>query len=249
MLSLTILAMLCQVASIIVHEVIVKFRLNVTKEPRIISMINYKGITEEMPVQLPACLTPFSTAMGMYGSRIQLVNFGSEPDSFRGDDCHHRCRSSTSMDEGDNFALESGEGGGCALEDERKEPEIPRTKTSQTIKYSINPEWNVAWKAYLPAGSNVVFTSTIIKKNKIGLKLTRQLILTDFPSLIYVDTVKNKVKGSIVWTRTSIPKAAKESSTTFTVTTTGRVYKFEDQESPNVDIWVERINATMNYKL
>eukprot|EP00981_Chlorochromonas_danica_P015522 scaffold12861_cov179-Ochromonas_danica.AAC.1 len=238
-----------EVASLIVHEVIFKFRLKVANEPRIISMINYKGVAEEMPVQLPACLTPFSTAMGMYGHRIHLVNFGSESDSFRDENCHHQCGSSKSVDEGDNFVLECGEGEGSGLEDESKEPEILRTKTPQTIKYPINLEWNVAWKAYLPVGSNVVFTSTIIKKNKIGLKLTRQLILTDAPSLIYVDTVKNKMKGSIAWSKMNPPKAAKVSSTTFSVTTTGRVYKFEDQESHNVDIWVERINATMNNKI
>jgi len=32
-------------------------------------------------------------------------------------------------------------------------------------------------------------------------------------------------------------------NTTFTVTTTGRVYKFEDQDGSNVDTWIERING------
>eukprot|EP01039_Chlorochromonas_danica_P007021 gene7021-7765_t len=115
----------------------------------------------------------------------------------------------------------------------------PRTE------YPINPEWNAGWRAYLPAGFNVVFTSTTVKSNKFGMKQTRQLILTDVPSLLYIDTAKNMLKGSIAWTKTNPPKAAKVNNTTFTVTTTGRVYKFEDQEPRNIDIWVERINAMM----
>eukprot|EP01039_Chlorochromonas_danica_P007024 gene7024-7768_t len=109
--------------------------------------------------------------------------------------------------------------------------------------FSINAEWNNRWKAYLPTGYNVVYTSSTAKRNRLGMKIVRQLILTDQPSLIYVDVSKNVLKGTIVWTKTSLPEATKVNGNTFTVTTPSRVYKFEDQQGNNADEWVKRINA------
>jgi hypothetical protein len=124
-----------------------------------------------------------------------------------------------------------------SMEDSSKR--LPKQRT----QYPINANWNTRWKAYVTAGYNVVYTSSTAKRNRFGMKKTRQLILTDAPSLLYVDAPKNVLRGTIAWTKTNPPQATKVNGNTFTVTITGRVYKFEDQDGNNADTWVERINA------
>ena len=72
---------------------------------------------------------------------------------------------------------------------------------------AVNAEWNQKWGKYIPAGRNVLYTTLIGKKNPLGLMLMRQLVLTDEPSLLYVDVSTGTVKGDIEWTRNAPPKA------------------------------------------
>jgi hypothetical protein len=46
------------------------------------------------------------------------------------------------------------------------------------------------------------------KRNQFGMNKMRQLILTDQPSLIYVEVGSMSVKGDVAWDRSNPPKAA-----------------------------------------
>lgn len=73
--------------------------------------------------------------------------------------------------------------------------------------FQVDSLLNVKWSKVLPAACNVIYTSLIIKRNVMGIAIKRQLILTDEPSLIYVDVSNMTVKGAVEWTASQPPKA------------------------------------------
>lgn len=94
---------------------------------------------------------------------------------------------------------------------------IPEYKTvvAPKLYFDINEEWNRNWGKYLPPGKNVVYTSEISKQNKVGITKVRQLVLSDVPSLIYIDATEgggsvgsDGVKtGEVEWFSGSAPVA------------------------------------------
>jgi hypothetical protein len=131
------------------------------------------------------------------------------------------------------------------VEEPMKSVPITTPTTPQPSSYfTANPEWNRKWKQFI-SGHNVVHTSLTTKKNAIGMKIVRQLILTDEPSLVYVDTSNMSLKGNIPWEKTNPPKPAMVDKQTFTVEVPGRVFKLVDQEQ-NASLWVQRINAVLH---
>jgi hypothetical protein len=74
--------------------------------------------------------------------------------------------------------------------------------------FQINYEWNRKWASVIKPGTNVVHTSMIGKRNQFGMNKSRQLILTDEPSLVYVDVSSMQVKGEVLWEKNKPPKAA-----------------------------------------
>jgi hypothetical protein len=78
---------------------------------------------------------------------------------------------------------------------------------SSSLPYPVNPEWNKKWKQFLPNSNvNVVHTSVTQKSNPMGMKNTRQLILTDEPNIIYADASSMTLKGNIPWDLSKPPK-------------------------------------------
>jgi hypothetical protein len=75
--------------------------------------------------------------------------------------------------------------------------------------FPVNREWNLKWGSLIRGGANVVYTSLIAKRNPMNMPLKRQLILTDYPSLIYVDVAAGKVKGEVEWKKTNPPQCTK----------------------------------------
>jgi hypothetical protein len=71
---------------------------------------------------------------------------------------------------------------------------------------SLNQEWNRKWSAVLPSNANIIYTSLIVKRNKLGLGIKRQLLLTDIPSLFYVDGGTMSIKGDVEWPKNSPPQ-------------------------------------------
>ncbi len=56
----------------------------------------------------------------------------------------------------------------------------------------------VDWNQFLLKHESIVFMSIVYKKRKLSTK-KRQLIMTDFPRLFYVDINSLEVKGTIPW--------------------------------------------------
>jgi hypothetical protein len=115
---------------------------------------------------------------------------------------------------------------------------------NSSTPFPINFAWNTKWKQFLPPNVNVVHTSVTTKKNAIGMKIVRQLILTDEPNMIYIDNSNNTMKGNIPFEKGNPPKAVLVDKQTFTVEVPGRVYKFVDNDQ-NAALWVQRINAVV----
>ena len=88
-------------------------------------------------------------------------------------------------------------------------------KAAPRASLVVNGEWNAKWGKFIPPGRNVLYTSQIGKKNPLGLMLMRQLLLTDEPSLLYVDVASSTVKGDIDWTRNNPPRATFVSAPSF----------------------------------
>jgi hypothetical protein len=87
-------------------------------------------------------------------------------------------------------------------------PPRPSSDISRPSFFTVNSEWNKKWKTAIGTGRNVVHTSVITKRNQFGMNKTRQLILTDQPSLVYVETGSMSVKGEVVWDKESPPVAS-----------------------------------------
>jgi hypothetical protein len=73
--------------------------------------------------------------------------------------------------------------------------------------FEVNADWNRKWGSFLPSGKNVVYTSQIGKKNMLGVTKVRQLVLSDVPSLIYIDVATMTEKGEVEWLPNVPPKA------------------------------------------
>ncbi len=90
-------------------------------------------------------------------------------------------------------------------------PVLPTAALRPASYFTPNREWNTKWSPLLKPGQNVVYTSLIAKRNPMNMPLKRQLILTDEPSLIYVEVATMKVKGEVEWSKQDPPKASKVS--------------------------------------
>lgn len=96
------------------------------------------------------------------------------------------------------------------------------------------------WKRVLRGNAKVLFTSTIVKRNRLNIGVKRQLILTDEPALFYVDAATMTVKGDIEWSASNPPRAVKISADVFDIITEGRTYRMEDQDR-TAEKWVAAI--------
>jgi hypothetical protein len=92
---------------------------------------------------------------------------------------------------------------------------VATAKPAPAPYFTPNRDWNTKWSPLLKTGQNVVYTSLIAKRNPMNMPLKRQLILTDEPSLIYVEVATMKVKGEVEWTKQDPPKATKVRSYVF----------------------------------
>jgi hypothetical protein len=129
-------------------------------------------------------------------------------------------------------------------------PPTPQSTTSRTLPTPSTTVLTAAesqsqtakWKRVLKSpNAKVLFSSCIIKRNKLGIGVKRQLILTNEPALFYVDATTMTIKGDIDWPRNNPPRAIKISNDVFDIVTDGRTYRMEDQDR-TADKWVQAIN-------
>mmetsp|Transcript_30040 Transcript_30040/g.52745 ORF Transcript_30040/g.52745 Transcript_30040/m.52745 type:complete len:482 (-) Transcript_30040:192-1637(-) len=81
------------------------------------------------------------------------------------------------------------------------------------------------WSRFLISDEDVVFTGLIQKRSFSGMSLftkKRQLILTSFPRILYVDPGKMKIKGEIPWSDNIV--AEKKNRKNFVIHTKGKQY-------------------------
>lgn len=123
----------------------------------------------------------------------------------------------------------------------------------------LNEQLYIRWKSFVENGDKIVLSSRLSKLSAaylVGYQ-ERQLILTDKPSLIYVNikTMESEKNMSIFWDPADPPVAVKVGHDAFEVrvyTPTPRTYSFrvlEADKSVSVDTWILNINNVTNEKL
>lgn len=94
------------------------------------------------------------------------------------------------------------------------------------------------WRSFLFDNEEIVLTGKVSKRRRPFNK-TRQLILTTFPRLLYVDAKKMVVRGEVPWS--GDVWAEQKNSTTFYVHTVKRSYYMQGLDR-GAKQWVDIIN-------
>lgn len=110
-----------------------------------------------------------------------------------------------------------------------------------------NRNYTKEWQSYLLPNEQVIFSSRTVKRRHLSSK-KRQLILTDFPRLFYVDVDSKvqQIKGQVPWTKDMWAEAV--DTNRFVVHTPNRDYDFEcifDQKEHTSELWVRKINQLL----
>ncbi|KAL9646922.1 hypothetical protein ABK040_013781 [Willaertia magna] len=106
-------------------------------------------------------------------------------------------------------------------------------------------ELNEKWNLFLLKNESIVYTRGVIKRRRLTSK-KRQLILTDWPRLMYLDSDKMVVKGFIPLT-TQV-KVILKSNKDMIIRTPGRDYIIEDLSNSTQE-WKQYIEKVITEKL
>jgi hypothetical protein len=196
---------------------------------------NYKGADTVMEMDItkyisgtglyspmPASLSSSSPAGSRQGSsNSQGVTAGSSP----------RTGSGTQRRGSLNSVLAVGQ-----TEDARR---------SSLTMASASPEEQSRWGPLLKYGERLIKSGPVGKRNNYGMTQVRQLLLTDYPRLLYADPSTQVVKGEVECSfGQSNGVASVSNASTFEVKeSSGRVYKFTDNNK-TANEWVNAINAS-----
>lgn len=94
------------------------------------------------------------------------------------------------------------------------------------------------WAKFVFPNELIVKHGLVSKRKGLSVK-KRQLILTDYPRIFYVDPEERIKKGDIPWSANLKVEAKGEKS--FLIHTPSRTYKLETIEGPNAAQWVEAV--------
>jgi len=100
---------------------------------------------------------------------------------------------------------------------------------------------NSVWANFLSPNELIIESGLVSKRKGISVK-KRQLILTDYPRLIYIDPDKMVQKGEIEWSENIRPEI--KSNKNFLIHTPNRVYILEDIAC-NAQRWIDAINKQL----
>ncbi|KAG2385503.1 hypothetical protein C9374_003318 [Naegleria lovaniensis] len=104
---------------------------------------------------------------------------------------------------------------------------------------------NEKWSLFLLKNESIVYTRKVVKRRRLTAK-KRQLILTDWPRLMYIDYENMVVKGFVPLSKTL--KIIKKSDNNMILRTPGRDYIIEDVKGC-VDRWSYWIEKMISEKL
>jgi len=108
----------------------------------------------------------------------------------------------------------------------------------------ISEEEGKKWKKFLMEDELILESGLVWKRKGRSVK-KRQLILTNKPRIIYIDTKKNVQKGEVPWSTDIRPEA--RSKVNWFIHTPKRTYILEDMAS-DAERWVNAINKLLQEK-
>eukprot|EP00003_Mantamonas_plastica_P018397 TRINITY_DN3012_c0_g2_i3.p1 TRINITY_DN3012_c0_g2~~TRINITY_DN3012_c0_g2_i3.p1 ORF type:complete len:282 (+),score=64.05 TRINITY_DN3012_c0_g2_i3:219-1064(+) len=115
--------------------------------------------------------------------------------------------------------------------------QVDSSEISAERQEKLEEQKSSMWAKFLFPNELIVHTGLVWKRKGLSIK-KRQLILTDFPRLIYIDPVKMDQKGEIVWSDNL--RAEMKNNRTFFVHTPQRTYYLDDI-SCNAEAWINAV--------
>lgn len=111
------------------------------------------------------------------------------------------------------------------------------------MAYGKESTGQLRWTSFLREAETLVLTGLVYKRKGLFAK-KRQLILTDFPRLLYIDPDTMELKGEIPWTKEHPVKCQIRNGKNFEVfcSQSGRTYFLADAEV-GAEAWLHIINA------
>mmetsp|Transcript_11885 Transcript_11885/g.29281 ORF Transcript_11885/g.29281 Transcript_11885/m.29281 type:complete len:485 (+) Transcript_11885:162-1616(+) len=116
-------------------------------------------------------------------------------------------------------------------------------KTVQSNKSTEGIDTISLWRQFLIEGETVVFTGLIQKRSFTGVGFfskRRQLVLTSFPRILYIDPREMRIRGEIPWSKNIV--AEQKNRKNFVIHTHGKSYKLTCI-SHEADQWVKAIKS------
>eukprot|EP00755_Sulcionema_specki_P019875 Sspe_Gene.70559::Locus_41665_Transcript_1_1_Confidence_1.000_Length_1360::g.70559::m.70559/K06276/PDPK1; 3-phosphoinositide dependent protein kinase-1 len=107
------------------------------------------------------------------------------------------------------------------------------------VKSHVHHNHSKDYASFLLSGEEVVYASEVIKTRHLISKKKRNLVLTNYPRLFYVEPGQSVVKDHVEWSEGLY--AEPKSRTEFKVVTKNRVYDFEDLAG-HAHLWSSKIN-------
>eukprot|EP00756_Hemistasia_phaeocysticola_P024698 Hpha_TRINITY_DN15963_c0_g4::TRINITY_DN15963_c0_g4_i1::g.74484::m.74484/K06276/PDPK1; 3-phosphoinositide dependent protein kinase-1 len=116
-----------------------------------------------------------------------------------------------------------------------------RTINTEAVQSHVHHDYTSEWKNFLLEKEEVVYAGEVIKTRRLVSSKRRQLVLTNYPRLFYVEPGSSTIKGKVDWTDDLYAQAAGKDGKTFKVVTKDRTYDFEDPAG-HAHLWTSKIN-------
>eukprot|EP01137_Pigoraptor_chileana_P029787 Opistho-2@15451 len=120
---------------------------------------------------------------------------------------------------------------------DRAEPPADSDRSKLLAKQAAESKWH-----QFTTTNELIIKTGIVNKRKGLFSKRRQLILTDLPRLLYIDTEKMIVKGEIPWSASLQPEF--KNARTFFIHTPKRTYYLEDPGSDAKD-WCDSVSRVL----
>jgi len=116
-----------------------------------------------------------------------------------------------------------------------------KTIQTEAVESHVHHDYTAEWKSFLLPKEEVVYAGEVIKTRRMLSVKKRNLVLTNYPRLFYVEPGSSTVKGKVEWTDDLYAQVAGRDGKTFKVITKDRTYDFEDPAG-HAHHWVSKIN-------
>eukprot|EP00010_Vexillifera_abyssalis_P005503 CAMPEP_0201554656 /NCGR_PEP_ID=MMETSP0173_2-20130828/42982_1 /ASSEMBLY_ACC=CAM_ASM_000268 /TAXON_ID=218659 /ORGANISM="Vexillifera sp., Strain DIVA3 564/2" /LENGTH=445 /DNA_ID=CAMNT_0047966031 /DNA_START=29 /DNA_END=1362 /DNA_ORIENTATION=+ len=132
-----------------------------------------------------------------------------------------------------------GGGGGASSSSSSSAQTSDSVNASPVVQLNYDQKATEKWAKHLNKNEHVLKAGMVLKSRKMSVK-KRQLLLTDTPRLIYIDTRADETRGQIAFSAGMRPEV--KNNKVFYIKTSSRKWILEDCNK-NAQLWVSAINV------